>query len=111
MPRYGQEARRGYFLSNGGYYFALTDYFDLKLTGTAYTNGTWLADAATTYKLRYRFSGSFGFSYANNITSYKGLPDYGKTTNYRLNMVTFPGRQSESRLTLLGQRQHELERV
>jgi len=84
VPRYGQEARRGYFLSNGGYYFALTDYFDMKLTGTAYTNGTWLADAATTYKLRYRFSGSFGFSYANNITSYKGLPDYGSTTNYRL---------------------------
>ncbi|MFZ0472579.1 MAG: putative LPS assembly protein LptD, partial [Bacteroidales bacterium] len=84
MPKYGSEARRGYFLSNGGYYFALTDYFDLKLTGTAYTNGTWLADAGTTYRLRYRFSGSFGFSYANNVTSYKGLPDYGTSTNYRL---------------------------
>ena len=85
MPKYGQEARRGYFLSNGGYYFALSDYFDLKLTGTIYTNGTWLADAATSYRVRYRFSGSFGFSYANNITSYKGLPDYGKNTNYRIN--------------------------
>ena len=85
MPKYGQEARRGYFLSNGGYYFALSDYFDLKLTGTIYTNGTWLADAGTSYRRRYRFSGSFGFSYANNITSYKGLPDYGKTTNYRIN--------------------------
>ena len=84
MPKYGQEARRGYFLSNGGYYFALSDYFDLKLTGTIYTNGTWLADASTSYRLRYRYSGSFGFSYANNINSYKGLPDYGKTTNYRI---------------------------
>jgi lipopolysaccharide assembly outer membrane protein LptD (OstA) len=84
MPKYGQEARRGYFLSNGGYYFALSDYFDLKLTGTLYTNGTWLADAATSYRLRYRFSGTFGFSYANNVTSYKGLPDYGKSTNYRI---------------------------
>lgn len=84
MPRYGQEARRGYYLAGGGYYFALNDYFDLKLTGTVYTNGTWLADASTSYRLRYRFSGSFGFSYANNITSYKGLPDYGKTTNYRI---------------------------
>ncbi len=84
MPKYGQEARRGYFLSNGGYYFALSDYFDLKLTGTIYTNGTWLADASTSYRLRYRYSGSFGFSYANNITSYKGLPDYGKSTNYRI---------------------------
>jgi lipopolysaccharide assembly outer membrane protein LptD (OstA) len=84
MPKYGQEARRGYFLSNGGYYFALSDYFDLKLTGTIYTNGTWLADAATSYRLRYRFSGSFGFSYANNITSYKGMPDYGQNSNYRI---------------------------
>jgi lipopolysaccharide assembly outer membrane protein LptD (OstA) len=84
MPKYGQEARRGYFLSNGGYYFALSDYFDLKMTGTIYTNGTWLADAATSYRLRYRFSGSFGFSYANNVTSYKGLPDYKTSTNYKL---------------------------
>jgi lipopolysaccharide assembly outer membrane protein LptD (OstA) len=84
MPRYGSEQRRGYFLQNGGYYFALTDYFDLKLTGTVYTNGTWLADAATSYKARYRFSGSFGFSYANNVTSYKGLEDYSKSTNYRI---------------------------
>ena len=84
MPKYGQEARRGYFLSNGGYYFALSDYFDLKLTGTIYTNGTWLADASTSYRLRYRFSGSFAFSYANNITSYKGMPDYGQNTNYRI---------------------------
>jgi lipopolysaccharide assembly outer membrane protein LptD (OstA) len=84
MPKYGQEARRGYNLSGGGYYFALNDYFDLKLTGSIYTNGTWLADAGTSYRIRYRFSGSFAFSYANNITSYKGLPDYGKSTNYRV---------------------------
>ncbi len=84
MPKYGQEARRGYNLSGGGYYFALNDYFDLKLTGSIYTNGTWLADAGTSYRVRYRYSGSFGFSYANNITSYKGLPDYGKSTNYRV---------------------------
>ena len=84
MPRYGQEARRGYYLSGGGYYFALNDYFDLKLTGTVYTNGTWLADASTSYRLRYRFSGSFGFSYANNISGYKGLDDYARTTNYRI---------------------------
>lgn len=84
IPRYGQEARRGYYLSDGGYYFAINDYFDLSLTGTAYTNGTWLANASSTYKMRYRFSGSFAFSYANNIESYKGLPDYSKTTNYHI---------------------------
>jgi len=84
MPKYGQEARRGYNLKGGGYYFAINDYFDLKLTGDLYTNGTWQSEAATTYRARYRFTGSFGFSYANNVTSYKGLPDFGKTTNYRI---------------------------
>jgi hypothetical protein len=84
MPRYGQEQQRGYFLSEGGYYFAGTEYFDLKLTGNLYTNGTWLATAATRYNLRYRFSGGFSFSYASNVTGNKGLPDYGKSMNYRL---------------------------
>lgn len=84
MPRYGQEQQRGYFLSEGGYYFAGNDYFDLKTTGSIYTNGTWLGTAATRYNLRYRFSGGLSFSYANNISGNKGLPDYTKARNYRV---------------------------
>jgi len=84
MPRYGQEQQRGYFLADGGYYFAGTDYFDLALTGSIYTNGTWLTNFNTGYNLRYKFSGSLNFSYANNIDGHKGLPDYNKSTNYSL---------------------------
>jgi lipopolysaccharide assembly outer membrane protein LptD (OstA) len=84
MPKYGQEQQRGYYLSEGGYYFAGNDYFDLKVTGSIYTNGTWLATAATRYNLRYRFSGGLSFSYANNISGNKGLPDYAKTKNFRV---------------------------
>jgi hypothetical protein len=84
MPRYGQEQQRGYFLSEGGFYFAGTDYFDLRVTGNIYSNGTWLATAATRYNLRYRFSGNFSFSYANNINSYRGLEDYSQSRNYRV---------------------------
>ena len=84
MPRYGQEQERGYFLSDGGYYFAGTDYFDLALTGSIYTNGTWLGNVNSKYKLRYKFSGNFAFSYANNIDGHKGLPDYSKGRNYRI---------------------------
>jgi len=83
IPRYGQEQQRGYYLSEGGYYFAGNDYFDLKLTGSIYTNGTWLATAATRYNLRYRFSGGLSFSYANNISGRRGLSDYTKAKNYR----------------------------
>jgi hypothetical protein len=84
MPKYGQEQQRGYFLSDGGYYFAGTDYFDLKMTGNIYSNGTWLASAESAYNLRYRFSGRFSYSYANNIAGHKGLPDYARSSNYRV---------------------------
>jgi len=84
MPKYGQEQQRGYYLSEGGYYFAGNDYFDLKATGSIYTNGTWLATAATRYNLRYRFAGGLSFSYANNISGNKGLPDYSRSKNYRV---------------------------
>lgn len=84
MPKYGQEQQRGYFLSDGGYYFAGTDYFDLRVTGSLYSNGTWLASAGTRYNLRYRFSGNFSYRYANNISGHKGLPDYTKSSNYSI---------------------------
>jgi hypothetical protein len=84
MPKYGQEQQRGYFLSDGGYYFAGTDYFDLRVTGNIYSNGTWLASAGTRYNLRYRYSGNFSYSYANNVSGHKGLPDFTKSSNYRI---------------------------
>jgi len=84
MPKVGQEQQRGYNLTEGGYYFAINDYFDLALKGNIYTNGTWMLTAATNYNKMYKYSGNFSFSYANNISGHKGLPDYNKTTNYRL---------------------------
>jgi lipopolysaccharide assembly outer membrane protein LptD (OstA) len=84
IPNFGQENSRGYYLSDGGFYFALNDYFDLKVTGSVYTNSTWLATLGSTYRVRYRYSGSLSFSYANNVNSYKGLEDFSKTTNYSI---------------------------
>jgi len=84
LPSFGQEASRGYYLQDGGFYYALNDFFDLKLTGSVYTNGTWKSNVSTAYKMRYRYSGSFTFNYASNISSYKGLSDYSKITNYKV---------------------------
>jgi hypothetical protein len=71
-------------LTDGGYYFAVSDYFDLTIRGSLYANGSWLANATTNYSRLYRYSGNFSFSYANNVTGHLGLPDYGKSSNYRL---------------------------
>ena len=84
IPRIGQEVARGYSLTDGGYYFAVSNYFDLALRGNIYTNGTWMATATTNYNKLYKYSGNLSFSYANNISGHKGLPDYSKSSNYRL---------------------------
>ncbi|MGB8490957.1 MAG: putative LPS assembly protein LptD [Bacteroidales bacterium] len=84
IPKVGEEQLRGYNLTDGGYYFAINDYFDLALKGSIYTNGTWLLNAASNYDKRYKYNGQFSFSYANNISGHKGLKDYSKTTNYKL---------------------------
>ena len=84
FPRIGQEVTRGYSLTEGGYYFAVSDYFDLALKGNIYANGTWISTAQSNYNKLYKYSGNFSFSYANNVDGHKGLPDYVVTTNYRL---------------------------
>jgi hypothetical protein len=84
IPKIGQEQLRGYNLTDGGYYFAISDYFDLTLKGSIYTNGTWIASAQTNYNKQYKYGGQFSFSYANNISGHKGLQDYSKVSNYKL---------------------------
>jgi hypothetical protein len=84
IPRIGQEQQRGYSLTDGGYYFAISDYFDLSIRGNLYANGTWMLTAQSNYNRLYKYNGNFSFSYANNISGHKGLADYSKTSNYRI---------------------------
>ncbi len=87
IPRIGQEVQRGYSLTDGGYYFAICDYFDLAVKADIYANGSWMSTALTNYKKLYKYSGSFSFNYAINISGHEGLPDYSKSTNYRLGWI------------------------
>ncbi len=84
MPTYGDDFTRGFYLQRGGYYFAISDYFDLELTGDIYTKGTWAVYAASTYKKRYKFRGSVNIQYRNDVTGIKGLPNYAKSNNFRV---------------------------
>ncbi len=68
FPSYGEERRRGFFLRNGGYYWAINDYLDLRATGDIYTRGAKGLTVNTNYKKRYAFSGSMNFSYTQNIS-------------------------------------------
>lgn len=84
MPTYGDETERGFYLRDGGYYFAISDKFDLRLTGEIFTKGSWGVGAASTYAKRYKFSGNFNFSYLVTKTGERGLPDYAVGKNFRI---------------------------
>ena len=84
MPTYGDETSRGFYLRDGGYYFAINDKMDLKLLGEIYTKGSWGVSAASNYRKRYRYSGSFLFNYQTTIEGEKNMPDYMKTTSFSL---------------------------
>ena len=84
MPTYGDETERGFYLRDGGYYFAINDRMDLKLIGEIYTKGSWGLSAASNYRKRYKYSGSFFASYQNTINGEKNMPDYMKQTSFKV---------------------------
>ena len=84
MPSYGDENTRGFYLQNGGYYFAINDKWDLKILGEIYTKGSWGISAATNYKKRYRYGGSFYFNYQDTKTGDKGMPDFQEQESFKV---------------------------
>ena len=84
IPTYGEEQTRGFFLREGGYYWAASDHFDFALRGDIYSKGSWATKIHSNYKVRYRFSGSLDFSYNLNKYSEKPLPDARTTKGFNL---------------------------
>ncbi|RHJ86539.1 putative LPS assembly protein LptD [Parabacteroides sp. AM08-6] len=85
FPTFGDESSRGFYLRDGGYYFALSDYMDLALTGEIYTKGSWGLSARSSYRKRYKFSGNFNASYLVTRLGDKGLPDYSLSKDFKIN--------------------------
>jgi len=85
MPSYNEESTRGFSLQEGGYYFAISDYMDLAVTGDIYTKGSWRMAARSSYRKRYKYSGSFNASYQVMVEGDKKVPsEYSKSTGYEL---------------------------
>ncbi len=84
MPSYGDESTRGFYLRDGGYYFAISDYMDLKATGEIFTKGSWGLGLQSSYRKRYKYSGNFYFNYQVTKTGEKNLPDYSVVKNFKL---------------------------
>lgn len=84
MPTYGDELNRGFYLRDGGYYFAISDKMDLKVLGEIFTKGSWGVSAASNYNKRYKYSGSFNASYLVTKTGEKNMPDYSVSKDFRI---------------------------
>ncbi|WP_035694725.1 putative LPS assembly protein LptD [Flavobacterium soli] len=84
MPTFTDTRRQGYSLQNGGYYFALSDNYDLTFLGDYYTNGSYALRFESSYAKRYRFRGNVNIRFENQITSERGFPDYAKTNIYNI---------------------------
>lgn len=86
FPSFGEDTGndRGYFLQNGGYYFAISDYLDLAVLGDYYTNGSYGLRLESNYAKRYKFRGNLSFRYENLLTSERGFPDFAKRSIYNI---------------------------
>ena len=84
MPSYGDELERGFYLRDGGYYFAISDYLDQKITGEIFTKGSWGLSSVTNYRKRYKYSGNVNLSYMVTKTGEKNMPDYSASKNFKI---------------------------
>ncbi len=84
IPAWGENNQQGFFLQNGGYYFAVNDYFDLEVTGDIYSNGSWAVNTNTNYNLRYKFSGSLSIRFQNLTNSIRGFSDFSESSNFNI---------------------------
>jgi lipopolysaccharide assembly outer membrane protein LptD (OstA) len=84
FPSIGQNNDRGYFVQNGGYYFAPSDLFDVTVLGDYYTNGSYGFRTESKYRKRYAFNGSLSLRFENLINGERGLPGYSKSNIYNI---------------------------
>ncbi len=85
IPKYGEETNRGFYLKEGGYYFAMNDYMDLRLTGDVYSNGTWGVRLGSNYKWNYHFTGNLNLRYFKNVSGYKNIEEtYSVSKDYAI---------------------------
>jgi lipopolysaccharide assembly outer membrane protein LptD (OstA) len=84
MPTYMDDSSRGFGLEGGGYYFAISDMMDLKVTGDIFTKGSWSLGGETNYNRRYRYSGSLSADYQVTKTGDKNMPDYAVSKDFKI---------------------------
>ena len=84
VPTYGESANRGFYLENGGYYWAINEHYDFQLLGDIYTRGSWAIKPTFRYNQRYKHNGSLALGFAVNKIGDEGAADYNKSTDFKV---------------------------
>ena len=82
FPTFGEEAKRGFYMRDAGFYFVIGEYFDIAVTGDIYTLGSWAVDLNSRYKVNYKFNGSFSLTYSNDQVGERGSSDFQQMRNF-----------------------------
>lgn len=99
FPTYGEETRRGFYLRQGGYYFALSDYINLELTGDIYTQGGWAVRAASTYNKRYHYRGNLLFNFTKLKTENSTSLEMQESNDFRFSWSHSPQSKGTGRFS------------
>ena len=99
VPSFGDEAQRGFYLRDGGYYFAINDYLNLELKGTIYTIGGWAVQAQTAYIKRYGYRGNLLFVFTKRKTESDNSLEYDESNDFRFSWSHTPETKGTGRFS------------
>jgi hypothetical protein len=85
LPSFGEDATRGFFLKDMGYYIGFNDYLDARIMATAYSRGSYQVDVASNYLKRYKYNGNINISYASTRLGLEGTPEYTPRKDFHIN--------------------------
>lgn len=77
IPTWTSNKNRGFGLINGGYFWAISPYYDLTLKADIYTQGGWAASAGSRYKVKYKYNGNLFFKYNRVAFGQPTFVDFG----------------------------------
>ncbi|MBY0245884.1 MAG: LPS-assembly protein LptD [Sphingobacteriaceae bacterium] len=85
FPTFGDDFTRGFFARDLGYYIGFSDYWDGKILGSFFTNGSFESNLTSTYRSRYKYSGNLMLNFASTINGLEGTPEAKPNKDFLIN--------------------------
>lgn len=94
IPTIGESRSKGFFLTNGGYYWAVNDYVGAKIIGDLYANKSYRILTQANYIKRYNYSGLTSFSYSKLKEGFADTTSAPELFNFRWSHTTIGNKPS-----------------